>query len=216
MLTFVVMTMLSQPGPPPLPERTRATGGHAPAAAAVPPSTAGAPSLVRVRCASDCTVRLPGSAGRRVDALSWEFSHVDPGATRFEVEGFASLPMASGNLDIPAASEVDVLVAGNRLTLGAVRPRDEPLARPSATPPTSMLRLSCPKPCTVLIDGKRRSSVNQLGQLTISGVEPGTRQVVLRFLTSTAQSTVDVPPDSEVFLYARDSTLRVTTTRPLH
>ncbi|MBE2253862.1 MAG: hypothetical protein IAE78_30310, partial [Myxococcus sp.] len=77
-------------------------------------------------------------------------------------------------------------------------------------------RLNCQKPCTVSVDGARRTGENQTGQLTITNVAPGTRQVFVKFFGGSAQASVEVAPDTEVFLFAQESSLRVTNTRPLH
>jgi hypothetical protein len=155
--------------------------------------------------------------GRRVSSQLWEFSDVPPGQTRIDVEGFAGMTLATGYLDIPAASEVEVVVARNRLALGTVTARAAPMpGNGVASNAPSMLRLTCQKPCTVSVDGARRTGENQTGQLTIGNVAPGTRQVFVKFFGGSAQATVEVAPDTEVFLFAQESTLRVTNSKPLH
>jgi len=152
-----------------------------------------------------------------MNAQLWEFTDVPPGKTRFDIEGFASINIASGYLDIPAASEVEVIVSRSRLALGSVTPRVAPIAKNGAlsTAP-SLFRLNCQKPCTVSVDGARRTGENQTGQLTIGNVAPGTRQVSVKFFGGSAQASVDVAPDTEVFLFAQESSVRVTNTKPLH
>ena len=208
------------PPPPPPPVGKNDGFSPPPLPAVLPPPAAGAaalPSLVRVKCPSDCSARVGGGVGRRVSSQLWEFSDVPPGKTRFDIEGFASINIASGYLDIPATSEVEVVVSRNRLALGTITPRVAPVANNGvlSTAP-GMLRLTCQKPCTVSVDGARRTGENQTGQLTIGNVAPGTRQVFVKFFGGSAQSAVQVPPDSEVFLFAQESSLRVTNTKPLH
>lgn len=200
--------------PPPLPPPPPPPAAHAAAGAPAQPST---PSLVRVKCPSDCSVRVGGGVGRRVSSQLWEFSDVPPGKTRFDIDGFASINIASGYLDIPPTSEVEVIVSRNRLALGTITPRVAPAAGKGAlsTAP-GILRLNCQKPCTVSVDGARRTGENQTGQLMIGNVAPGTRQVFVKFFGGSAQASVEVPPDTEVFLFAQESNLRVTNTKPLH
>lgn len=241
MVTLALAVVLTQAGgPPPLPSRgSPPPAGQQPLpppppppplnkgpdAALTPPplptmqpgpATTG-PSLVRVKCPSDCSTRVGGGVGRRVSPQLWEFSDVQAGKTRFDIEGFASIPIASGYLDIPAGSEVEVLVSRNRLALGTVTPRAAPVMNGGvASTAPSMFRLTCQKPCTVSVDGQRRTGENQTGQLTITNVAPGTRQVHVKFFGGSAQASVEVAPDSEVFLFAQDSSVRVTNSKPLH
>lgn len=240
MLVLALTLVLNQAGnPPPLPPRAGQpaqpvppppppppVGKHdgftpPPLPTTLPPPAAGGPSLpslVRVKCPSDCSVRVGGGVGRRVSAQLWEFSDVPPGKTRFDIEGFASINIASGYLDVPASSDVEVIVSRSRLALGTVTPRAVPMVGNNGVLSTApgMLRLTCQKPCTVSVDGARRTGENQTGQLTIGNVAPGTRQVFVKFFGGSAQSAVEVPPDSEVFLFAQESSLRVTNTKPLH
>lgn len=240
MFLFALTLVLSQAGnPPPLPARTGQPAQAQPVPpppppppvkndgftppplpSTLPPPAAGSslPSLVRVKCPSDCSARVGGGVGRRVSSQLWEFSDVPPGKTRFDIEGFASINIASGYLDIPASSEVEVVVSRNRLALGTITPRAAPMVGSGGVLSTApgMLRLTCQKPCTVSVDGARRTGENQTGQLTIGNVAPGTRQVSVKFFGGSAQSAVEVPPDSEVFLFAQESSLRVTNTKPLH
>ncbi|MDP1922795.1 MAG: hypothetical protein Q8L14_41515 [Myxococcales bacterium] len=214
------------PPPPPPVNKGPDTGWSAPPLPAPPPppqsgTARGAPpatSLVRVKCPSDCSTRVGGGVGRRMNSQLWEFSDVPAGKTRFDIEGFASINIASGYLDIPASSEVEVIVSKSRLALGSVTPRAAPQLTKNGALSTapSMFRLNCQKPCTVSVDGARRTGENQTGQLTIGNVAPGTRQVYVKFFGGSAQTSVEVAPDTEVFLFAQESSLRVTNTRPLH
>lgn len=219
-MLLLALVVLAQNEPPPLPARAAepAPLSPPPAPPVVPPMPT--TSFVRIRCPQDCSVRASGGAGRRVNAQLWEFSDVPAGKTRFDIEGFATMPLAAGYLDIPASSDIEVLVSKGRLTLGTV------IAKAATPPPApgtavavapSTLRVSCQKPCTVLVDGQRKTGENQQGQLTISNVSPGTRQVYVKFLSSSAQLAVDVPEKSEVFLFASDGAggLRITNTKPL-
>ena len=211
------------PPPPPLNKGPDTSWTPPPLPAVLPPPQAmpaGIPqtSLVRVKCPSDCSTRVAGGVGRRMNAQLWEFSDVPAGKTRFDIEGFASITIASGYLDIPPASEVEVLVSKSRLALGTVTPRAAPtLAKNGALSTTpSMFRLNCQKPCTVSVDGARRTGENQTGQLTITNVAPGTRQVHVKFFGGSAQASVEVAPDTEIFLFAQESSVRVTNSKPLH
>lgn len=196
------------PPPPPPPQ----------VAAAGRPGTPSLPSMVRVKCPSDCSTRVAGGVGRRMNAQLWEFTDVPPGKTRFDIEGFASITIASGYLDIPPASDVEVIVSKSRLVLGSVTPRAAPMLEKNGKLSTapSMFRLNCQKPCTVSVDGARRTGENQTGQLTITNVAPGTRQVSVKFFGGSAQASVEVAPDTEVFLFAQESSVRVTNSKPLH
>ncbi|MBL8921354.1 MAG: hypothetical protein JNJ54_21015 [Myxococcaceae bacterium] len=244
MLVIAITVILSQAGdqPPPLPVRSQQAPAAQPPTPPPPPSApptpatkdglsppplpppppppsaraaGSAPSFVRVKCPSDCSVRVAGGIGRRVTSQLWEFSDVPAGQTRFDIDGFASMQLASGYLDLPASSDVEVLVSRGRLALGTVTPRAAQPAKP-VSDAVGILRLSCQKPCTVMVDGQRRTGENQMGQLTISNVPPGTRQVLVRFLGGSASASVEVPANTEVFVFAQESSLRVTNTRPLH
>lgn len=240
MLALVITVVLSQAGdqPPPLPVRSQQGPAAQPTPPPPPPSSptrdglsppplppppapvavhaaASGPSFVRVKCPSDCSVRVGGGVGRRVTSQLWEFSDVPAGQTRFDIDGFATMQLASGYLDIPPASDAEVLVSRGRLTLGTVTPRAAQPAKP-VSDVAGILRVSCQKPCTVMVDGQRRTGENQLGQLTISNVAPGAHQVLVKFLGGSASASIDVPPDAEVFVFAQESSLRVTNTKPLH
>ncbi len=244
MISVVLTLVLSQPSPPPppppLPPKQTASAlppppppppltppplpPPGPIGAPPPPARQGGqapvplPSNVKVRCPSDCSVRVAGGVGRRLNTQLWEFSDVQPGKTRFDIEGTFTIPIASGYLDIPASSEVEVLVSKNRLVLGTATPRAAPSigANGVASTAPGIIRMTCQKPCTVNIDGARRSGENQTGQLTITNVAPGTHNVGVKFFGGSAQGTVEVPPDTEVFIFAQETTVRVTNTKPLH
>jgi hypothetical protein len=241
MLVIALTVVLSQAGnqPPPLPSRTQPPAaqptpppppppppapqkeGLSPPPLPPPPppssiQTGSGPSFVRVKCPSDCSVRVGGGVGRRVTSQLWEFSDVPAGQTRFDIDGFATMQLASGYLDIPPASDVEVLVSRGRLALGTVTARAAQPPKGAASTAAGLLRLNCQKPCTVTVDGQRRTGENQTGQLTISNVTPGTRQVFVKFLGGSASAAIDVPPDTEVFVFAQESSLRVTNTKPLH
>lgn len=205
--------------PPPLPPPSAVNPAPYPGRpSAATPSGPNLPSTVRVRCPSDCSVRVAGGVGRRLNPQLWEFSDVSPGKTRFDIEGTFTIPIASGYLDIPASSEVEVMVSKNRLVLGTATPRAAPMPTANGALSTTpgILRLTCQKPCTVSIDGARRSGENQTGQITITGVAPGSHNVGVKFFGGSGQATVDVPPDTEVFIFAQESAVRVTNTKPLH
>jgi hypothetical protein len=174
----------------------------------------GAPreSLVRLTCEADCSVTVAGQRGRRLTSRRFEFDGVTPGRVRFETEGFAGLPVAAVFLDVQAASEVEVSLSGGRFRVERVRPRavsaKPPAKGPAGAP--SKLFVTCRQPCTVSVDGKRRSGELQVGTLLIGGVPPGRRVIDVRFLAASATRAVDVPAASEVHLSAQDSIVRVT------
>jgi hypothetical protein len=176
------------------------------------------PSLVRVTCPTDCAVKVAGQRGRRITSQRYEFDNVAPGKVRFEVEGFAGMTMAAVSLEVPAASELDVTLKGDRFKVEATKPRAAPAptagARPAATTP-SVLKVTCQTPCTISIDGKKRSGDLQVGTLHLGSIEPGRRVVSVRFLGASAERTVEIPAASEVMLSAQDSIVRVTSTTPL-
>lgn len=244
MISLALTLVLSQPPPPPPPLPPKQTANAqplpppppppplsppplpppGPVVGAPPPPARGAPaahplpSNVKVRCPSDCSVRVAGGVGRRLNSQLWEFSDVQPGKTRFDIEGTFTIPIASGYLDIPASSDVEVLVSKNRLVLGTATPRAAPAMGANGVLNTTpgIIRMTCQKPCTVNIDGARRSGENQTGQITITNVAPGTHNIGVKFFGGAAQGTVEVPPDTEVFIFAQESTVRVTNTKPLH
>lgn len=217
---MTLLVVLAQSEPPPLPTRAMEQPTPPPVVMVAPAAARPSPSLVRVKCPQDCTVRSGSGAGRRVSPQLWEFTDVPAGKTRFDIEGFATVPIAAGYLDIPAGSEAEVLVSRNRLTLGTVTPRATPAVVAPGAPAgqPGILRITCQKPCTVMVDGQRRTGENQQGQLTISNVTPGTHQVFVKFISGSAQLSVDMPADHEVFLFASDGSagLRLTNSKPLH
>ena len=92
----------------------------------MPPMVAapGGPSLVRVRCQNECTPKVAGSGGRRVNSQLWEFDNVKPGQTRIESEGFAGMKQAAGFVEVPPSSEVEVVISSGRVAAGTVKPRE--------------------------------------------------------------------------------------------
>jgi hypothetical protein len=180
--------------------------------------TQAGPSLVRVTCQADCAVKVAGQRGRRVTSQRSEFDNVAPGKVRFEVEGFAGLTMAAVSLEVPSASELDVSLKGDRFRVESTKPRAASAVTASTQPPRgapSVLKVTCQTPCTVSVDGKRRSGELQVGTLHLGSLEPGRRVVSVRFLGASAERTVDIPAASEVVLSAQDSIVRVTSTAPL-
>lgn len=175
------------------------------------------PSLVRVTCQTDCSVKVAGQRGRRVTSQKHEFDGVTPGRNRFEIEGFAGISVAAVSLDLPAASEVDVSLKGERFRIEATKPRATAAAdaagKPAGKP--SVMRVTCQQPCTVLVDGKKRTGELQVGTLLLGSVEPGPRVVTVKFLAASAVRTIDVPAASDVTLAAQDSVVRVVKTTPV-
>jgi hypothetical protein len=181
---------------------------------------AAGPSLVRVTCQTDCSVKVAGQRGRRVTSQKHEFDGVTPGRNRFEIEGFAGISVAAVSLDLPAASEVDVSLKGERFRIEATKPRATAAADAAAAPgkpagKPSVMRVSCQQPCTVLVDGKKRTGELQVGTLLLGSVEPGPRVVTVKFLAASAVRTIDVPAASDVTLAAQDSVVRVVKTTPV-
>jgi hypothetical protein len=175
------------------------------------------PSLVRVTCQSDCSVTVAGQRGRRVTSQKHEFDGVAAGRNRFEIEGFAGISIAAVTLDIPPASEVDVSLKGERFRIEATRPRvaatSAAAGKPAGKP--SVVRVTCQQPCTVLVDGKKRTGELQVGTLLLGSIDPGPRVVTVKFLAASAARTIDVPAASDVTLSAQDSVVRVLKTTPL-
>ncbi len=177
------------------------------------------PSLVRVTCQTDCSVKVAGQRGRRVTSQKHEFDGVTPGRNRFEIEGFAGISVAAVSLDLPAASEVDVSLKGERFRIEATKPRATATATAAAPGKSagkpSVMRVTCQQPCTVLVDGKKRTGELQVGTLLLGSVEPGPRVVTVKFLAASAVRTIDVPAASDVTLAAQDSVVRVMKTTPV-
>ncbi|WNG38352.1 hypothetical protein F0U61_35255 [Archangium violaceum] len=176
---------------------------------------------VKVRCVGTCTVLLEGKPGRRLhDSLwNWEFTHVSPGKRRLEVKGFLGGSQATGYIDIPDVSEVHVHVdSKGRLS---VSPAADASTRPA--PPKerkkeedSVLHVRCQRPCTVSVDHVRRPSADSR-TVIVHGLKPGAHRVEVGFALGGGdrRDFIELPPSSEVFVFATDAGLHVTNTRPL-
>jgi len=183
-------------------------------------------TTVRVRCVGTCTLLLEGRPGRRLhdSPWDWEFKDVSPGKRRIEVKGFLGRPLAISYLDIPDVPETLLYVdAKGRLSIspGVSAPKAGAGTRPAAPEArkkekASVLHLRCQKSCTVSMDHVRRPSSD--GQTTlVHGLAPGVHSVEVEFVLGggVRRASLDVPPASEVFVYATDAGLQVTNIRPL-
>ncbi|OJH39716.1 hypothetical protein [Cystobacter ferrugineus] len=192
-----------------------------------PPALAAQGTTLRIRCVETCTVLLEGKPGRRLhDApWDWEFKDVAPGKRRLEVKGFLGRSLTTRYLDIPDVPELGVHVDAKGGLL--VSPRESSSPKPSvgsrpAAPmvrkneDASVLHVRCQKSCTVWVDHVRRPSGDGRTAI-VHGLEPGTHQVEAELLLGggVRRASIDVPPASEVFVYAAGSGLQVTNTRPL-
>jgi hypothetical protein len=197
-------------------------------------------STLKVRCPENCTVRIEGRTGRRISDSHWEFRDVAPGRRRIEAKGLLGRNLVSSYVDIPSAPEALVYI-DSRGRLGVSQPPAEatPASAPpapapqeaEATPasappapapqedkaPASVLHVRCQKPCSVFVDNVRRASSGSTHTFIVHGVTPGSHTVEARFLlgSSVRLGSIDVPPGSEVFVYATDEGVKVTNTRPL-
>ncbi|MFY0568877.1 hypothetical protein ACN28E_34340 [Archangium lansingense] len=181
-------------------------------------------TTLRVRCVETCTVLLEGKPGRRLHGSQWdwEFSDVSAGKRRIEVKGILGRSLATSYIDIPAVPEVSVYVdMKGRVTVSPVASSSP--AAPSPVPPEepkrdedSVLHVRCQKPCTVSVDYVRRPSGDS-HTVIVHGVKPGPHRVEVSFVLGSGarRESIDVPPASEVFVYAAETGLQVTNTRPL-
>ncbi|PTL78144.1 hypothetical protein [Vitiosangium sp. GDMCC 1.1324] len=182
-------------------------------------------TTLKVRCVETCTVLIEGRPGRRLhdSPWNWEFKDVPPGKRRVEVKGILGRPLAASYLDIPDVPEASLYVdSKGRLT---VSPSASSAAADAGIRPApseaqtkedaSILHVRCQKPCTVTVEHVRRPSGDSRTAI-VHGLKPGTYRVEVDFvLGGTRRGSVEVPPASEVFVYATDAGLQVTNTRPL-
>jgi hypothetical protein len=192
-------------------------------------------TTVTVRCRESCSVLLDGKSGRRVSDSQWAFKEVPSGRRRIEIKSALGLPRVSSYVDIPEAPEATVYV-DSKQRLGVspgsssspkpdagTPPAAPPEAAPSeAAPPerkqddTSLLRLRCPRPCTVTMDYARRISGTS-NELTLYNVTPGRHRVDVSFGVGSRDQHgfVDVPAASEVFVQVSEAGLQVSNSKPL-
>lgn len=189
-----------------------------PAAAKEP--RAGKHSRVTVRCSEECTVRLARQVGRRLSPQLWEFTDVEPGTQRLDATGkvlFVDKPLYGGYVEVPAGVHLELLVdSRNRVTVTNTGPLTaEPSHEVSKVGAPSVLNLRCKRACTLLVDRVRRGASSSQS-VVVPDLQPGTHELEVQFILGrTARGSVDVPPGSEVFVYATDSGLQVTNTVPL-
>ncbi|ATB37644.1 hypothetical protein CYFUS_003069 [Cystobacter fuscus] len=191
------------------------------------PTLAAEGTTLRIRCVETCTVLLEGKPGRRLhDApWDWEFKDVAPGKRRLEVKGFLGRSLAIRYLDIPDVPETSVYVDAKGGLLVSPRESSSPKTGADSRPvapvvrkkeASSVLHVRCQKSCTVSVDHVRRPSGDGRTAI-IHGLPPGTHQVETELVLGggVRRASIDVPPASEVFVYAAGSGLQVTNTRPL-
>ncbi|EPX63569.1 hypothetical protein D187_005976 [Cystobacter fuscus DSM 2262] len=184
-------------------------------------------TTLRIRCVETCTVLLEGKPGRRLhDApWDWEFKDVAPGKRRLEVKGFLGRSLATRYLDIPDVPETSVYVDAKGGLLVSPRESSSPKSGAGSRPVApvarkkeagSILHVRCQKSCSVAVDHVRRPSDDGRTAI-VHGLVPGTHQVEaeLLFGGGVRRASIEVPPASEVFVYAAGSGLQVTNTRPL-
>jgi hypothetical protein len=133
------------------------------------------------------------------------------------VKGVFGRSLATSYIDIPAVPEASVYVdMKGRVSVapaaGSVPP---PPAEEPKRQEESVLQVRCQKPCTVSVDHVRRPSSGS-HSVTVHGLKPGPHRLDVEFvLGGGARQSIDVPPASEVFVYATEKELQVTNTRPL-
>ena len=183
-----------------------------------PPALAAQGTTLRIRCVETCTVLLEGKAGRRLHGSQWnlEFKEVPAGKRRIEVKGVFGRSLATSYIDIPAVPEASVYVdMKGRVTVSPAAASAPPPAGEPKGQEESILQVRCQKPCTVSVDHVRRSGSTQM--VTVHGLKPGPHRLEVEFVLGggARRESIDLPPASEVFVYANEKGLQVTNTRPL-
>jgi hypothetical protein len=179
-------------------------------------------TTVKVRCVETCTVLLEGKAGRRLHGTqwNWEFKDVPAGKRRIEVKGVFGRSLATSYIDIPAVPEASVYVdMKRRVTVAPAAAASSSVPPPAEEPKgreESILQVRCQKPCTVSVDHVRRPSGGS-HTVTVHGLKPGPHRLEVDFVLGGGgrRESIDLPPASEVFVYANEKGLQVTNTRPL-
>jgi hypothetical protein len=209
----LIMYVLTQT-PPPMPGPTPRPAVVLPAAHSEGDAkTSGRPSLVRVKCPRDCTVLLAGKTGRRLSSDSWEFEDVPPGQTRIDASGTLGMAMAAGFVTVEAASDMTFMVSGNRFAVMSTKPLTAPTHK-APDGAASVLHFNCQKPCTISIDGQRKSGEG-IRTAVINEVRPGRHAISVKFLGGTGQAELTIPPASDVFLSPTEKNVSIMTSRPL-
>ncbi len=211
---FLLIVYVLTQTPPPMPGPAPRPNVVLPAARNEGESkTAGGPSLVHVKCPRDCTVLLAGKAGRRLSSDGWAFEEVPPGQTRIDATGTLGMAMAAGFVTVEAGSEMTFMVSGSRFAVMSTKPLSAPTHKvPDGA--TSVLHFNCQKPCTVTIDGQRKSGEG-IRTAVINEVRPGRHAISVKFLGGTGQAELIIPPASDVFLSPTEKNVSIMTSRPL-
>jgi hypothetical protein len=177
-------------------------------------------SRLTVRCSEECTVKLAGQMGLRQGQQLWEFKDVEPGKQRLDATGkllVMEKPLYGGYVEVPPGVHMEVLVdSRNRVTVTDTKPlAAEPSYEASKAGAPSILNVRCKRPCTLLVDRVRRGA-SSTQNVVIPELQPGSHDLEAQFiLGKTTRGSVDVPPGSEVFVYATDNGLQITNTQPL-
>jgi hypothetical protein len=176
-------------------------------------------TTVKVRCVETCTVLLEGKPGRRLQGSqwNWEFRDVSAGKRRIEVKGFLGRQLATSYIDIPAVSEASVYVdMKGRVTVSPAAASSPMPSEEQKRQEGSVLQVRCQKPCSVTVDHVRRPSGGS-HTVIVHGLAPGPHRVEVDFVLGSGarRESIDLPPASEVFVYASETGLQVTNTRPL-
>ncbi|MFP2926223.1 hypothetical protein ACLESO_13595 [Pyxidicoccus sp. 3LG] len=176
-------------------------------------------SVVLVRCTEDCTVLLDWRRGMRKDERTWRFTNVEPGKRRVEAHSrFLRQRLFVNYVEIPASAEATLYGdSSGRVRLTGHRGLDAPekARRELGNTEASHLNVRCQKPCTVLLDGKRRGSSNATN-VAIRDLEPGSHELAVDFMIGGRQrrTTLEVPTRSEMFVTASEGGgIQVTNTK---
>jgi hypothetical protein len=178
-------------------------------------------STVTIRCPEPCSVLLEGKPGQRLSDSHWEFTDVPPGKRRIEVKGLLGRPLVSSFVDIPKTPQAGVYLdaKGALKVSGGTAAPSTAAGKGSPKPKkgkVSVLHVRCQRLCSVSVDHARRSS-GSTHTTTVQDVTPGTHSVEVSFAFGGGdwRDSIQVPPASEVFVYASDAGLQVTNTRRL-
>jgi hypothetical protein len=192
------------------------------------------PSVVRIRCPEDCKVKIDHKYGLRLTGREWEFTETEPGQRRVDVTGKLDRPLFSGYTIVPEGVELTLmadhskrLIRSEEKPLSASPPADSiaaEVAQPSAdgeataTQPASQgpsrLHVRCSRPCTVYVDGLRKSGAQQ--SVTID-LPPGSHEVQAKDQLNAllGRGKIHLPPGTEVYTVAGRQEIKITNTKPL-
>ncbi len=149
---------------------------------------------VRVRCPEDCTVKVDGKSGFRIDARNWEVKDVPSGTRRIEASSTLS-SIYNGYSDLPPG-DVNVVIDAEKKRATVTK---------SSTPKNytekdiSTVIVRCPEDCNVTIDGRRgRKLENRRYQ--VEGLMPGSRRVDItaKFNRTLYTGYLELPARSEL------------------